>query len=129
MATATVSRNDIYLSVLAGKAITALADLADAPSVYDERIERDLRGGIAYCQAIRAQRGRILGRSPLGGWNALKRSVGNAPEGSSASADISTEAERVERFLSELVSSKGRTAEMAGLVAAIDFLGKTAADR
>ena len=54
MATATAARNDIYLSVLAGRAITALADLAGDPFAWNDRIERDLRGGISYCEAIRA---------------------------------------------------------------------------
>jgi len=129
MATATAPRNDIYLSVLAGRAITALADLAGDPSTWNDRIESDLRGGIKYCQAVRAQGGRVLSKTSAGGWNALKRSVENAPEADASSTDISAESERVERFLSELVSNKERTPKMADLVAAIEFLGKTATDR
>lgn len=127
MATATAPRNDIYLSVLAGRAITALADLAGDPSAWNGRIEKDLRGGIVYCQALRSQGDRVLSKSSEG-WNALKRSVGNAPDASSPSTDLSAESEKVERFLSELVSKK-RTPEIPELVAAIEFLGKTAAGR
>ena len=129
MATATAPRNDLYLSVLAGRAITALADLASDPSDWNNRIENDLRGGIRYCQAVRAQGGRALGKVPSGGWNALKRSVEKSPETGASSTDTSAESERVERFLSELVSNKERRPEMANLVAAIEFLGKTATDR
>jgi hypothetical protein len=128
MATATAPRNDLYLSVLAGRAIAALADLAGDPSTWSDRIERDLRGGIVYCQAVRAQGCRVL-RMPSSGWNALKRSVGNTSEAGASSTDISTEAERVERYLSELVSNANRAPEMADIVVAIEFLGKTATDR
>ncbi|MBZ5679018.1 MAG: hypothetical protein LAO24_02815 [Acidobacteriia bacterium] len=128
MATATAPRNDLYLSVLAGRAVTALADLAGNPTTWNDRIEKDLRGGIVYCQAVRAQGGRVLGKTSSG-WNALKRSVGNASEAAASSTDISAEAERVERYLSDLVSNGDRAPKMADLVAAIEFLGKTATDR
>lgn len=128
MATATAPQKDMYLSVLAGRAITALADLAGGPAAWNDRVEKDLRGGILYCQAVRAQGGRVLGKVPSAGWNALKRSVENTPE-ARASSDISAEAGRIESFLSDLVSNKERTPEMAELVAAIEFLGKTATAR
>ncbi|MGA7078639.1 MAG: hypothetical protein WBQ43_05615 [Terriglobales bacterium] len=129
MATATAPQKDIYLSVLAGRAITALADLAGGPAAWNDRVEKDLRGGILYCQAVRAQGGRVLGKVPSAGWNALKRSVENTPEARASSSDISAEAGRIERFLSDLVSNEERTPEMAELVAAIEFLGETATDR
>jgi hypothetical protein len=75
------------------------------------------------------QGGRVLRKVPSGGWNALKRSVENSPETGAHSTDISTESARVERILSELVSNRERAPEMAELVAAIEFLGKTATDR
>jgi len=128
MATAAAPRDDIYLSVLAGRAITALADLAAGPAAWNERIERDLRGGITYCEAVRTQGVGLLNKAPLG-WNALKRSVGNGPEAAASSTDISVEAEKFERFLSDLVSNKDHAPEMAELVAVIEFLGKTATDR
>lgn len=128
MATTAAPRGDIYLSVLAGRAITALADLAAIPSAWNERIEKDLRGGIAYCEAVRTQGVGFLSKTPLG-WNALKRSVGNAPEAAASSTDISVEAGKFERFLSDLVSNRNRAPEMTELVAVIEFLGKTATDR
>lgn len=70
----------------------------------------------------------MLGKTSSG-WNALKRSVGNASEAAASSTDISAEAERVERYLSDLVSNGDRAPKMADLVAAIEFLGKTATDR
>lgn len=128
MATATVPRNDLYLSVLAGRAITALADLAGSPSTWNDRIERDLRGGIVYCQALRVQGGRVPARVSSG-WNALKRSVANASEAGVSSTDVAAEVERVEQYLSDLVSNRDRVPQMADLIAAIEFFGKTATDR
>lgn len=128
MATATAPRNDLYLSVLAGRAITALADIASDRSARNDRIEQDLRGGIVYCQALRAQGGRILSRTSSG-WDALKRSIESHPEAGGSSTDMSAEAERVERFLSDLVSNRDRRPDMSDLVAAIEFLRKTATDR
>jgi hypothetical protein len=128
MATAAAPRGDIYLSVLAGRAITALADLAAVPSAWNDRIEADLRGGITYCEAVRTQGVGFLSKAPLG-WNALKRSVGNAPEAGTSLVDISVEAGKFERFLSDLVSNRDHAPELAELVAVIEFLGKTATDR
>jgi len=128
MATATAPRNDLYLSVLAGRAISALADLAGDPSTWNDRIERDLRGGIVYCQTVRAQ-GILVLRKPSSGWNALKRSVEDISEGAASSGDVSAEAQGVERYLSELVSSANRAPQMADLLVAIEFIGKTATDR
>jgi len=128
MATATAPRNDIYLSVLAGRAITALADLAAEPSAWNERIEKDLRGGIVYFQAVRAQGGGVLSRTSSG-WNALKRSVGSTPGVGASSTDFSAAAEKFERFLFELVSNRKHAPQMSELVEVIEFLGKTATDR
>lgn len=128
MATAAAPRNDAYLSVLAGRAITALADLAGDRSAWNDRIEKDLQGGITYCVAIRTQGARVLGGTPVG-WNVLKRSVENAQESGADPTDICAEAEKAERFLSDLLSNKNRTPQMADLVAVIEFLGKTAIDR
>src|SRR5271157_3890444 len=112
MATAIAPRNDIYLSVLAGRAITALADLASDRAVWSERIEKDLKSGIAYCVALRSRAGRVLRDSGSDGWNALKRSVQSNASTNSSSSDDTDQSERVERFLSELVASK-RVPEVA----------------
>ena len=128
MATAIAPRNDMYLSVLAGRAITALADLAGDSPVWNKRIERDLRSGMAYCEALRSQGGRVLVDAAPEGWNALNRSVQTTRDTSLPSVDINTELKKVERFLSELVS-KRRTPKIAELAAAIEFLRKTATER
>ena len=127
MATATAPRNEIYLSVLAGRAVTALADLAGDASAWSQRIEEGLQDGVEYCRAVR---NRVAGYSDTNtslGWVALKRSVEDAPEGGAVSADLQTEAEEVEHFFSQLLSRE-RTPEVPELVAAIQFLRKTATD-
>jgi hypothetical protein len=128
MATAIAPRNDMYLSVLAGRAITALADLASDSPVWNDRIDSDLRSGIAYCEALRSHGGKALRNSASEGWNALKRSVQDTPDAGSSSIDITAESGKVERFLSQLVASR-QVPEISELVAAIEFLRKTATDR
>lgn len=127
MATAVAPRNDIYLSVLAGRAVTALADLAGNPSLWNERVEIGLRDGIAYCRALRARGGRLLSRNLAEGWDPLKRSIENTPD-TGTSTDVRSESERVEHFLHQLASRK-HAAEIPELVIAIEFLRKTATDR
>jgi hypothetical protein len=128
MATATIPRNDLYLSVLAGRAVTALADLSGDPSAWSERIESGLRDGIFCCQAVRARAGRNIGGSSSEGRSALNRSVGSTSDPDTVRTDVCTESERIERFLSQLASRKHRP-EMPELVGAIKFLRKTSTDR
>lgn len=128
MATATIPRNDLYLSVLAGRAVTALADLSGDPSSWSERIGSGLRDGIVYCQAVRARAGRGFSISSSEERSALKRSVGSSSGVDSAPTDVWVESERIERFLSQVASRKHRP-EVPELVVAIKFLRKTAADR
>ena len=66
---------------------------------------------------------------PRQGWDALKRSVQSSHNTGLPSADINTESEKVERFLSELVSRHRTTPKIAELAAAIEFLRKTATGR
>lgn len=128
MATAAVPRNDLYLSLLAGRAVTALADLSGDPSAWSARIENGLRDGIVYCQAVRARARRDFGSSFSEGRSALRRSVGSTSDANSVQTDVCAESERMERFFSQLVSRKHRP-EVPELVAAIKFLRKTATDR
>lgn len=128
MATATIPRNDLYLSVLAGRAVTALADLSGDPSSWSERIGSGLRDGIVYCQAIRARAGRGFGTTCSEGRSTLNRSVGNPFATDSTSTDVCVASERVEHFLSA-VASKSHRPEIPELVDAIRFLRKTALDR
>jgi hypothetical protein len=128
MATATAPRNDIYLTVLAGRAVTALADLSSDPSAWSERIGNGLQDGIVYCQAVRARAGRDLGSGSSEGKSALRRSVGSTSGADSVPTDVCVESERIERFLSQLASRKHRP-KVPELVDAIEFLRKTATDR
>jgi|SRR5580704_3763618 hypothetical protein len=126
MATATAPRNDVYISLLAGRAITSLVDLASNPSVWSKRVEVGLRDGIRYCQAVRV-RGRSLRDSPSEAWSPLRRSL-QGPEADSPSGDECEESSKVERFLAELLLSQ-RTPAIPELVEAIEFLRKTATER
>lgn len=126
MATATAPRNDVYISLLAGRAITSLVDLASNPSVWSQRVEVGLRDGIRYCQAVRA-RGRSLSDNQSEAWSPLRRSL-QGPEAGSPSGDECEESSKVERFLTELLSRE-RTPAIPELVEAIEFLRKTATQR
>src|SRR5271157_5857171 len=101
MATAIAPRNDMYLSVLAGRAVTALADLAGDPSAWNERVENGLRDGVVYCRARRARGGGGLSKSLREGWDPLKRLVENSSE-TGTPAEVRTESEKIEDFLSNL---------------------------
>jgi predicted aldo/keto reductase-like oxidoreductase len=129
MATATMPRKDIYLSVLAGRAVTALLCLATDNSAWNDRIESGLKDGITYCQALRLYGGKIPRRNSSEVLNnPLKRSVGKDADIQSNMPDTFNESEKVEALLSQLVS-KERTPSMADLITAIEFLRKTATDR
>jgi hypothetical protein len=127
MATAIAPRNDMYLSVLAGRAVTALADLAGDPAAWNDRVQNGLRDGIVYCQAVRARRGRVLRTTSSEEWSPIRRSVERAPD-TGALPDVHTVSEEVERFFRQL-ASREHTPEIPELVAAIEFLRKTAIDR
>lgn len=129
VAATTIPRKDIYLSVLAGRAVTALVALAADPTAWNELIQTGLHDGIVYCQAVRLRGGRVLSRGSSEVWSKpLKRSVENAGDKGSTTTDIFAESEKLERFLSQ-IASRGRTPKIPELVAAIEFLRKTATDR
>jgi hypothetical protein len=128
MATATAPRNDIYLSVLAGRAVTALADLAGNRLAWNERVETGLNDGIVFCQTVRARGDRALVGKSSEGFNLLKRSVENAQEANSNSTNPCELSERVEQFLSQVASRKHEP-EISELAEAIEFLRKTASYR
>ncbi len=119
MATATAPRNDVYLSILAGRALTALADLAADSSAWSERIQKELESGVEYCEAIRTCRvvppvgGRVEGQSAL-------RRLATADNRESSTERPTSDCEAVETLLRELLA-KSRKAEAAELLAAIKF--------
>ena len=101
MATATAPRTEVYLSLLAARAITSLVRLAGDPSAWNQRIEDGLQDGIRYCRAIRAQgRSSLVGRSSTAP-SPLRRLVDGAPEGESVSTD--DDSKRVEQILSDIL--------------------------
>jgi len=128
MATATAPRHHMYLSVLAGRAITALADLAGDPLVWNERVEGGLNDGIVYCQTIRTRGTSVIRSIPSDGFNPLKRAVGSTTSEESPSVFAYAEAEKVEFFLAQL-AKRERKAEIAELISAIKFLRRTATNR
>jgi len=125
MATATAPRNEVYLSLLAARALTSLVCLAGDPSAWNQRIEDGLQDGIRYCQTIRA-RGRpfLVGSSSAP--SPLRRLVDGAPEADSVSSD--DDSQKVEQILSDILS-KTRKAQLPELATAIEFLRKTATER
>jgi hypothetical protein len=126
MATAIAPRTEVYLSLLAARAVTSLVRLAGDPSAWNQRIEDGLQDGIRYCQTIRAQaRPDLVGRSSRAP-SPLRRLVDDDPEGESDSSD--DDSKRVEQILCDILS-KTRRAQLPELAAAIEFLRKTATER
>ena len=122
-------RRDMYLTVLAGRAVTALGRLATDTSAWNEEIESGLRDGISYCRAVRLKAPAVLnGATFEKSTSALKRSVEDLTEHSLATDEISAESERVEEILRQVISRQC-TPDLRELMLAIEFLRKTATDR
>jgi len=123
MATATAPRNDVYFSILSGRALTALADLAADPSAWSERIQKDLESGVEYCQAIRAYQPTPAG-GRVGGEQALRRLATQADDNlDSPAGRLASDCKKVEALLHELLA-KSRKPEPGELLAAIKFFVK-----
>jgi hypothetical protein len=127
MATATALRNDIYLSVLAGRAITALADLAEKPAAWNEQIRRGLEDGIEYCRAVgeTSINPAAVDRRP-GGRHSFKHLATHDGKESSV-AGATSERKVVERLLTQLLS-RSRKPRTADLIDAIEFFTKNVGD-
>ncbi len=128
MATITAPRTDVYVSLLAARAVTALVNLASDPASWSERIEDGLRDGVRYCQAVRALGAEIFADDPSETWSPLRRAVDGAPDANPPSENVSDESKRIEAFLSGLLSREQK-ADISKLVEAIEFLRKTATQR
>ena len=122
MATATVPRNDVYLSILAGRVLTALADLAADSSAWSERIQKELESGIEYCQAIRAYPPNPAGGDSVQQHQALRRLATDDNQESPTKSQAS-DCSDAEALLSELLA-RSRKPEPAELRAAIKFFSK-----
>jgi hypothetical protein len=122
MATATAPRNDVYLSILAGRALTALADLAADSSAWSDRIQRELESGVEYCQAIRSCRPIPSVGARIEGHQALRR-LATDDNQESLTEHLASNSECVETLLRELLA-KSRQPESAQLLAAIKFFAR-----
>ena len=122
MATATVPRNDVYLSILAGRVLTALADLARDPFAWSERIQRELESGIEYCQAIRGYQPVSLAAGGVQGRQALRR-VANDEGRERPETQPVSDCDDAEALLRDLLA-RSRQPEPAELLAAIKFFSK-----
>lgn len=118
MATATAPRNDVYLSILAGRVLTALADLAADSSVWSERTREELESGVEYCRAFRACEPAPPVGERVEGLALRRLATEDARE--STSAHLTSECEAVESLLRDLLS-RSRKADAAELLAAIKF--------
>jgi hypothetical protein len=119
MATVTAPRNDVYLSILAGRALTALADLAANSSVWSDRIQKELESGVEYCRTIRTYQPNPSVSTHVEGHQALRRLATNENQESPAGHLVS-DCDCVETLLGELLA-KSRRPEPEELLAAIKF--------
>jgi hypothetical protein len=123
MATATAPRNDVYFSILSGRVLTALADLAADSSAWSERIQKELESGVEYCRAIRAYQPAPAG-GRVGGQQALRRLATHADDNRDSPAGrLASDCNEVEALLHDLLA-KSRKPEPQELLAAIKFFVK-----
>jgi hypothetical protein len=121
MATATAPRNDVHLSILAGRVLTALADLAADSDAWSERIREELESGMEYCQAVGACRAPAAVAGPVDLEQAVRRL---APDDNQQPARaVVPECLDVEGLLRDLLA-RSRRPEPAELRAAIKFFIK-----
>ena len=123
MATATAPRSDVYLSLLAGRAITALADLAENPGAWNEEIKKGLEDGLAYCRAVRAcgVGSNAVSRRSRYAFRRLATHAAVEP----STASTASKLRDIERLFTRLVA-RSRRSRTSNLVAAIEFLTKNA---
>lgn len=119
MATATAPRNDVYLSILAGRALTALADLAADSSAWSERIQKELESGVEFCQAIRACQPNRRAGDRVGQQQAVRRLTTEENQESPGSC-LASDCDGVETLLGELLA-QSRKPEPTELLSAIKF--------
>jgi hypothetical protein len=122
MATAIVLHNDVHLSILAGRVLTALADMAADSSAWSERIQRELESGLEYCQAIRAYQANPPVGARVGRQQALRR-LATGDNSESSAERTASGCDGVEALLRDLLA-KSRKPEPAELLAAIKFFSK-----
>jgi hypothetical protein len=124
MATAAAPRNDdVYLSILAGRVLTALADLAADSSAWSERIEKDLESGVEYCQTLRVCRS-APSRARGGEQQDLRHLATQTDDGRDSPARrLDSDCKEVEALLLGLLA-RSHKPESEELLAAIKFFVK-----
>lgn len=128
MATAIAPRSEVYVSLLAARAVTSLIRLANDPSDHSARVQDGLRDGVRYCQAVRSLGGGIFVSNSSDAWSPLRRAVEGSADSGFDSCEVCAESRKIELFLLDLLSGK-REAATSELVEAIEFLRKTATQR
>jgi hypothetical protein len=117
MATVPAPRSDVYLSLLAAKALTALANLANNPAAWNDRIKIGLESGMEYCEAYRCKLSSHSKRS-----NDSRGFKRRAIDSGDGSIEVSPRAgcEAMKELLSGILL-RNRQPATAELDAAIDF--------
>jgi hypothetical protein len=122
MATAAAPRGGVYLSLLAGRAITALADLSEKPTAWSEQIKRGLEDGLEYCRTIGEFRvSPVTSSRRPETQTSFKRLATQDAKGSAACA--ASGCKEIERLLTQLLS-RSRKPKTPELVAAIEFFAQ-----
>lgn len=119
MATVPAPRSDVYLSLLAAKALTALADLAKNPTVWNDSIQAGLESGIEYCDALRSAVFPIDRNGSQAEGHGFKRRANDLGRNHRTSAAVA-QSEQVKELLNRFLS-KARRPLMAEIDLAIDF--------
>lgn len=121
MAAATAPRNDVHLSILAGRVLTALADIAADSAAWNERIQEELESGVEYCRVVSAYRPKPAATGQVEHEQALRRLAPD--EGQEPARGLAPECHQVETLLRDLLA-RSRRPEPAELRAAIGFFIK-----
>src|SRR5258707_15741933 len=121
MAAVPLPRSDVYLSLLAAKALTALADLASNPLAWNDRVKMGLESGIEYCRSCRPSLAPNH-QKPSGGETRgfKRRAIHSGATQAAATANATSECARVQALLRQLLLRQ-RKPVMAELDAAINF--------
>jgi hypothetical protein len=121
MATAPLPRSEVYLSLLAAKALTALADLAANPAAWNASIQTGLESGVEYCEACPPS---VLSKpeeSTGSESHAFRRqAISSGSSQGTSKFNTSSECERVKGLLRKLLLRQRRPV-MADLDTAINF--------
>ena len=98
------SQRGAYLALLAARAITGLADLADDPKAWNDRIRTDLMAGVRFCCVLRADLTRATITPATSSRHTVRRlTADNRDRGFSVSAE---DVRRVEAYMRSLIAQR-----------------------